>query len=147
MRAHRVDQSEEVDVEVEINFEPIPDEDEVFQYPDAQEVDGKGPELSFDGPQEIKGGSSFSEAVEVKPGAYKDAIVPGEYRFYKIPVEYGQRPVFSYRSLEPQDGGRGDLAPMLYSPFRQNIKFDSTRPEDTLAGNVISFRNLSLIHI
>lgn len=132
---------EEVDVEVEINFEPIPDEDEVFQYPDAQDVDDDGPELSFDGPQDIKGGSSFSEAVEVKPGAYKDAIVPGEYRFYKIPVEYGQRPVFSYRSLEPQDGGLGNLSPMLYSPFRQNIKYDSTRPEATLAGNVISFRN------
>lgn len=132
---------EEVDVEVEINFEPIPDEDEVFQYPDAQDVDDDGPELSFDGPRDIKGGSSFSEAVEVKPGAYKDAIVPGEYRFYKIPVEYGQRPVFSYRSLEPQDGGRVELAPMLYSPFRQNIKYDSIRPEDTLAGNVISFRN------
>lgn len=56
-------------------------------------------------------------------------------------MEYGQRPVFSYRSLEPQDGGRGELAPMLYSPFRQNIKYDSIRPEDTLAGNVISFRN------
>ena len=132
---------EEVDVEVEINFEPIPDDSEVAEYPDAVDTNDDGPQLSFDGSQDIKGGSSFSDAVEVKPGAYKDAIVPGEYRFYKIPVEYGQRPVFSYRSLEPQDGGRGDLAPMLYSPFRQNIKFDSTRPEDTLAGNVISFRN------
>lgn len=132
---------EEVDVEVEINFEPIPDEDEVFQYPDAQDVDDDGPKLSFGGLQDIKGGSSFSEAVEVKPGAYKDAIVPGEYRFYKIPVEYGQRPVFSYRSYDNQEGGRGSLAPMLYSPFRQNIKYLSPRPEDTLAGNVISFRN------
>lgn len=132
---------EEVDVEVEINFEPIPDEEEVSQYPDAQEVDDEGPELSFDGPQDIKGGSSFSEAVEVKPGAYKDAIVPGEYRFYKIPVEYGQRPVISYRTVDGQDGKSGGLSPTMYSPFRQNIKFDSTRAEDTLAGNVINFRN------
>ena len=132
---------EEVDVEVEINFEPILDEEEVSQYPDAQEVDDKGPELSFDGPQDIKGGSSFSEAVEVKPGAYKDAIVPGEYRFYKIPVEYGQRPVFSYRTIDGQDGKSRGLSPMLYSPFRQNIKYESTRPEANLAGNVINFRN------
>lgn len=132
---------EEVDVEVEINFEPIPDEDEIFQYPDAQDVDDDGPKLSFGVPQDIKGGSSFSEAVEVKPGAYKDAIVPGEYRFYKIPVEYGQRPVFSYRTVDGQDGKSRELSPMLYSPFRQNIKYASPRPEDTLAGNVISFRN------
>ena len=132
---------EEVDVEVEINFEPIPDEEEVSQYPDAQEVDDKGPELGFDGPQDIKGGSSFSEAVEVKPGAYKDAIVPGEYRFYKIPVEYGQRPVFSYRTIDGQDGKSRGLSPMLYSPFRQNIKYESTRSEANLAGNVINFRN------
>lgn len=132
---------EKVDVEVEINFEPIPDDSEVAEYPDAVDTNDDGPQLSFDGPQDIKGGSSFSEAVEVKPGAYKDAIVAGEYRFYKIPVEYGQRPVFSYRSLEPQDGGLGNLSPMLYSPFRQNIKYESTRPEATLAGNVINFRN------
>ena len=30
---------------------------------------------------------------------------------------------------------------MLYSPFRQNIKYESTRPEANLAGNVINFRN------
>ncbi|MCT1453332.1 VWA domain-containing protein [Corynebacterium sp. p3-SID1145] len=132
---------EEVDVEVEINFEPIPDDSEVAGYPDAVDTSDDGPQLDFGGAQDIKGGSSFSEAVEVKPGAYKDAIVPGEYRFYKIPVEYGQRPVFSYRSLKSQDGGLGNLSPMLYSPFRQNIKYESTRPEATLAGNVINFRN------
>ena len=133
---------EEVDVEVEINFEPIPDENEVSNYPDGQQNNFEdGPELKFDGAQNIKGGSSFSDAVEVKPGAYKDAIVPGEYRFYKIPVEYGQQPVFSYRTLDRQDGNAGGLSPMLYSPFRQNIKFESTRSEANLAGNVINFRN------
>ncbi len=132
---------EEVDVEVEINFEPIPDEGEISQYPDAQNVDDDGPELEFSGAQSIKGGSSFSDAVEVKPGAYKDAIVPGEYRFYKIPVEYGQRPVFRYRSLESQDGKARSLSPKFYSPFRQTIEFDSPRPEDSMAGNVVSFRN------
>ena len=30
---------------------------------------------------------------------------------------------------------------MLYSPFRQNIKYESTRSEANLAGNVINFRN------
>ena len=133
---------EEVDVEVVIHFEPIPDEAEVAKYPDGQQNDHEdGPELDFDGAQQIKGGTSFSEAVEVKPGAYKDAIVPGEYRYYKIPVEYGQRPVFSYRSYGTQDDGLGNLSPMLYSPFRQNIKFESTRPEAQLAGNVIQYRN------
>ena len=133
---------EEVDVEIEINFEPFIDDIEAAdKYPDVQDVDDDGPELDFDGAQEIKGGNSFSDATEVKPGAYKDTIVPGEYRFYKIPVEYGQRPVFSYRAYDNQEGERGDLTPMLYSPFRQNIKFTSTRPEATLAGDVINFRN------
>ena len=132
---------DEVDVEVVINFEPVATAEEEDKYPDGQEIENEGPDLSFDGAQEIKGGNSFSDATEVKPGAYKDTIVPGEYRYYKIPVEYGQQPVFSYRTLERQDGKTGQLSPKLYSPFRQTLEFESTRPEATLAGSVVQYRN------
>ena len=77
----------------------------------------------------------------MKPGAYKDAIVRGEYRFYKIPVEYGQQPVFSYRTLESEGDSLGNLSPALYSPFRETIKYESIRPEATLSGGVLQYRN------
>ncbi|MCZ9293537.1 vWA domain-containing protein [Corynebacterium meitnerae] len=132
---------EDVEVEVVINFEPIPDEDEVYKYPDGEKKEEYKGDLSFDSPQSIKGGTSFSDAMEVKPGTYKDAIVRGEYRFYKIPVEYGQQPVFSYRALESEGDSLGNLSPALYSPFREMIKFESTRPEATLSAGVIQYRN------
>lgn len=42
----------------------------------------------------MAGGATFDSAAAVTPGeTYNDAIVDGEYRFYKFDVPYGKRPV------------------------------------------------------
>ena len=44
----------------------------------------------------IEGGLSFNRAVELVPGTtYESAVVSGEFRFYKVPVTWGQH--LSYR--------------------------------------------------
>lgn len=142
-----------VDVEVEVNFEPMPDDAEIAKYPEPEDGE-KGEEdakLDFNGAQDIKGGGSFSSAQEVKPGAYKDAIVPGEYRFYKIPVEYGQRPVVSLRTGKSARGAADDLNALLYSPLKEKagdatlIFYDDKEVEGSIAGDVVNYRNREVV--
>mgnify|MGYP001964284656 CR=1 FL=1 len=138
---------EAVDVEVVINFEPIPDEAEVADFAAPEQPMDSEDQLDFNGAQEIHGGSSFANAVEVEPGAYKDAIVPGEYRFYKIPVEYGQRPVINYRTGVAERETGESLNANLYSPFRATLDTDlalfatSYTAEGAVAGDTVNFRN------
>ncbi|MCX4819082.1 hypothetical protein OG883_04015 [Streptomyces sp. NBC_01142] len=39
----------------------------------------------------VSGGSGFNDAPAVGGGAWKDKLSPGESRFYKVPVEWGQQ--------------------------------------------------------
>lgn len=111
--------TEEIDIELEVNFVPTLDNGDNNPGPQDSKNDVK--ELDFSGAKDITGGTSFYNAVEVKPGAYKDAIVPGEYRFYKIPVEYGQRPVVNYRSGANVRETVDELTANLYTPLREVV--------------------------
>lgn len=78
-----------------MNYEPIPDDEQAKEW-DDRKITSAG---KYEGDLDIKeaealtGGTGFNDAVEITQGSYADKIVPGEYRFYKIPVEWGQRPV------------------------------------------------------
>ncbi|WP_066929563.1 hypothetical protein [Streptomyces sp. NBRC 110611] len=39
----------------------------------------------------VAGGTGFNDAGSVGPGVWKDHIRPGETRFYRVPVDWGQR--------------------------------------------------------
>ncbi|MEV6395155.1 hypothetical protein AB0M39_10325 [Streptomyces sp. NPDC051907] len=39
----------------------------------------------------VSGGTGFNDAPTVTPGAWKDELNPGESRFYKVPVQWGQQ--------------------------------------------------------
>ena len=141
----------EADVEVVIDFEPILDEAQVAKYPapDATKTNEDAPQLDFNGATDVKGGTSFSTATEVKPGAYKDALVPGEYRFYKIPVEYGQRPVVNVRTGASERQAADTLNFKLYSPLRidhgsDSLVFYDESDEGAIAGDVVKYRNREL---
>ena len=137
-----------VDVEVEINFEPTPEESEVAGYPEpaGKADDDEEVKLDFNGAQDIRGGAEFSSAAEVKPGAYKDALVPGEYRFYKIPVEYGQRPVVNLRTGASEREAADNLNVRLYSPLKEKagdatLSFYDDKAEGSVVGDVAQYRN------
>ena len=136
------------DVEVEINFEPILDDAEVAPYPAPAEkkLENDGPALEFNDATAVKGGASFAEAIEVKPGVYSDAIVPGEYRFYKFPVEYGQRPVVNFRTGKSERAAADSLSAVLYSPLRAEagrdaLVFYEDEESGAVAGDVVNYRN------
>jgi hypothetical protein len=41
--------------------------------------------------QPARGGVSFETAAAVKTGIWRDQVLPGETRFYRVPVDWGQR--------------------------------------------------------
>lgn len=49
----------------------------------------------------VVGGSSFSTAVELKPGTWTDELLPGEQLFYKIKADYGQQPILTVDVPQP----------------------------------------------
>ncbi|APT88687.1 hypothetical protein CFRA_04795 [Corynebacterium frankenforstense DSM 45800] len=120
-------------IEVEISFEPVPDEKTQASYPDGEEGDNSTDhrDLPLEDASPITGGTGFADAVEVKPGTYSDTIVPGEYRFYKVPVDWGQRPVVTLRSNKSERENVDRIAAVIYSPHRvSSAELDVSPPHD-----------------
>lgn len=69
-----------------------------------------------------KGGTGFNDAGSVDSGVWKDRITPGETRFYRVPVDWGQRLNLSAELPNAPAGTSGFLARMLglgvYNPAR-----------------------------
>ncbi|MFD6275450.1 hypothetical protein ACFWFI_07735 [Streptomyces sp. NPDC060209] len=52
----------------------------------------KAPSAGGEGtPQKVNGGTGFNDAVAVDDGTWRDDLRPGDSRFYKVPVAWGQQ--------------------------------------------------------
>lgn len=113
---------EGVDLEVQVFYEPVADEAQEKEWeenPLAQPSEYSG-ELKVENPQPLNGGTSFNEAEEITEGSYSGVIVPGEYRYYKIPVSNGQRPVVTVKSEKSLTGAAGNIKFGVRDPLRQD---------------------------
>jgi hypothetical protein len=77
-------------------------------------------------PHQASGGTSFETAAAVKTGIWKDRVLPGETRFYKVPVDWGQQAtVFAdFSSAQVVDGSAfvpSGVRLSAYSPVRELI--------------------------
>ncbi|MDD6907641.1 MAG: VWA domain-containing protein [Bacteroidaceae bacterium] len=105
-------------VEVQVAFEPVPDEKPAESLPEGDSSGGQKSQedLPLDDTTPVTGGTGFADATEVKPGAYSDTIVPGEYRFYKLPIDWGQRPVVTIRTGKSEREKQDHITGAIYSP-------------------------------
>ena len=89
--------NEEIDVEVEIQFEPQVMEKDRHDLPKgsigiSDNPPAKNP--TFANPEEVNGGTNYANAPELQSDhSYRDSAVAGEMKYYKIPVEWGQKPI------------------------------------------------------
>ncbi|MBM7437338.1 hypothetical protein [Streptomyces sp. HB132] len=51
----------------------------------------KAPSPGSGTPHKVRGGTGFNDAAAVDDGAWRDDIRPGDSRFYKVPVAWGQQ--------------------------------------------------------
>lgn len=112
--------TDDVNLEVNVFYEPLPDEEQAKEW-DDRKINSPGEpknEPKIENAEAITGGSGFNDAVEISEGAYSDKIVPGEFRMYKIPVEWGQRPVVSAKSPKSVTEDVDSIGFGFQSPFR-----------------------------
>ncbi|MGV0375866.1 MULTISPECIES: vWA domain-containing protein [Corynebacterium] len=113
----------DIGLEVSVFYEPIPSDEEKTEWSDGKIIkagDYLG-EMPMKNPEPISGGTGFNNAVEITEGAYSDNIVPGEFRFYKIPVAYGQRPVVKVKTPESVAHNADSLGFGIYDPMRNEL--------------------------
>ena len=73
---------------------PVPADDSAVP-PAAAKQDGAAAPTHGSSPVAIAGGASFNDAPEIASGTtYTDTIVTGENRYFRIPLQWGQR--FTY---------------------------------------------------
>ena len=113
----------DIGLEVSVFYEPIPSDEEKTEWSDGKIIkagDYLG-EMPMKNPEPISGGTGFNNAVEITEGTYSDNIVPGEFRFYKIPVAYGQRPVVKVKTPEAGARNADSLGFGIYDPMRNEL--------------------------
>ena len=109
----------DVNVEVNVFYSPIPEAEQAKEWSDRSISSGKyDGELPLGTSQEITGGTSFNDAVEISEGTFADKIVPGEYRFYKIPVTWGQRPVMKMKVKGSVTNDADSVKMKIFDPTR-----------------------------
>lgn len=119
---------DQVEVELVIQFEPFVDGPEESSYPagDYGENAPKPTPEAIDNPVAVSGGTGFSDAEELKAGSYSTTIVPGEYKFFRVPVNWGQNPVVSVSAGDSVSGKSANLYSILYAPTRNQQPFSSS---------------------
>lgn len=58
--------------------------------PDVDDTPTEPPAMPADEPRDIRGGTGFNDAAGMAEGVWKDRLLPGETRFYRVPVDWGQ---------------------------------------------------------
>lgn len=110
---------DDVNVEVNVFYSPIPEAEQAKEWSDRSISSGKyDGEVPLGTSQGITGGTSFNDAVEISEGTYADQIVPGEYRFYKVPVTWGQRPVVNMKVKESVTNDADSVKIKIFDPTR-----------------------------
>lgn len=113
----------DIGLEVSVFYEPIPGDEEKTEWSDGKIIkagDYLG-EMPMKNPEPISGGTGFNDAVDITEGTYSDNIIPGEFRFYKIPVAYGQRPVVKVKTPESVARNADSLGFGIYDPMRNEL--------------------------
>lgn len=110
---------DDVNIEVNVFYSPIPEAEQAKEWSDRSISSGKyDGEVPLGASQEITGGTSFNDAVEISEGTYADKIVPGEYRFYKVPVTWGQRPVVNMKVKDSVTNDADSVKIKIFDPTR-----------------------------
>jgi len=79
--------------------------------------------------RQAHGGTDFATAAAVKTGIWKDTMLPGETRFYKVPVDWGQQATvfadFANAQVTDDSAYIGSGVRIgLYSPVREFVDGD-----------------------
>ncbi|MGM1322962.1 vWA domain-containing protein [Corynebacterium macclintockiae] len=101
-------------VEIVIGFEPQVDGSETGPKNDREVPEGEDRDkvkVPSSKPKPTLGGTSYNKATEITPGTVSDTLVPGETKFYRMNVDWGQRPLaeVEFDKKHSNDSRNGDI--------------------------------------
>jgi hypothetical protein len=81
------------------------------------------PTLPGSEPVARTGGTGFNDARALGPGVWRDELRPGQTRFYRVPLDWGQQlglgaELAAARMTKTYGSASGGLAVSVYSPYR-----------------------------
>ncbi|MFG2618741.1 hypothetical protein ACGFXC_14130 [Streptomyces sp. NPDC048507] len=92
------------------------------------------------------GGTGFNDARALGSGVWRDDLRPGQTRFYRVPVDWGQRlaagaEIAKARMTRPYGSASDGLTVSLYTPYRalvesKDASYDGQQAAVTLPGTV-----------
>ena len=101
-------------VEIMIGFAPQVDGSDAGPENDRETPEGKDKDkvkVPHTDPKPTPGGLSYNQATEITPGTVSDTLVPGETKFYRMNVDWGQRPIaeVEFDKKNTDDSRNGDI--------------------------------------
>ncbi|MET7639231.1 hypothetical protein [Streptomyces sp. NPDC005438] len=84
-------------------------------------------------PRKIRGGTGFNDAVGVQQGARRDLLLPGQFRYYRIPLEWGQTLRTSAEIANTQ-GDRTSVSAGLQLRVHNTVRGTVVGEEQTFTG-------------
>ncbi|SQI20574.1 vWA domain-containing protein [Corynebacterium jeikeium] len=123
----------DIPVEMVIGFQPQvngsdagPENDrEVPEGEDKDKVKVPGSE-----PKPTPGGNSYNNATEITPGTVSDTLVPGETKFYRMNVDWGQRPIAEVEFDKKQTDSYRSGQIFIASPRRTHTSYSLSESLD-----------------
>lgn len=123
----------ELPVEIVVGFPPIVDGAEAGPENDRETPDGDDKDkvkVPHTDPKSTPGGLSYDIATEITPGTVSDTLVPGETKFYRMNVDWGQRPIaeVEFDKKQTDDSRSGKI--FVASPRRVQTSYSSSESLD-----------------
>lgn len=120
-------------VEIMIGFAPQVDGSDAGPENDRETPEGKDKDkvkVPSTTPKPTPGGTSYNNATEITPGTVSDTLVPGETKFYRMNVDWGQRPIaeVEFDKKNTDDSRNGDI--YVASPRRIVTSEETTQTLD-----------------
>ena len=120
-------------VEIMVGFAPQVDGADAGPENDRETPEGKDKDkvkVPSSKPKPTPGGTSYNNATEISPGTVSDTLVPGETKFYRMNVDWGQRPIaeVEFDKKNTDDSRNGDI--YVASPRREVTSEQTIRTLD-----------------
>ncbi|MGW7100148.1 hypothetical protein [Streptomyces sp. NPDC054838] len=89
------------------------------------------PALPGTEPVARSGGTGFNDARALGSGVWRDELRPGQTRFYRVPLDWGQQlgvgaEIAAAEMTKPYGSAAGGLTVALYSPYRGRVDSEDT---------------------
>ncbi|MGJ4050851.1 hypothetical protein ACN4DP_07095 [Corynebacterium macclintockiae] len=123
----------ELPVEIVIGFEPQVDGSEAGPKNDREIPEGEDRDkvkVPSSKPKPTPGGTSYNTATEITPGTVSDTLVPGETKFYRMNVDWGQRPLAEVEFDKKQTDSYRSGQVFVASPRRTHTSYSNAESLD-----------------